>query len=396
MKILYHHRIRSKDGQYVHMRALIDALQAQGHEVVICGPRAVESADFGADAGWVARLKRGLPRALYEALELAYCVVAALRLLAFALWHRPDAIYERYNLFLPSGVWVKRGLRLPLLLEVNAPLYEERSRYGGLSLHRLARWSQRYAWRGADRVLPVTRVLAECVQCVAVPSSRIVVIPNGVNAEEFAAVPDRHGARRYLGLRDEFVLGFVGFVREWHGLERVLQLIAEARQRDQNWTLLIVGDGPARRGLEQTARALNVADRVTLTGVIARREVPLYINAFDVALQPAVVGYASPLKLLEYLALGCAIVAPATPNLREILVDGDNALLFDPGRPISMNDKIRRLHEDIVLREKIRAGARRTIEDRGLTWRNNASTVAALYRELGVAAVSGARQERPI
>jgi glycosyltransferase involved in cell wall biosynthesis len=106
--------------------------------------------------------------------------------------------------------------------------------------------------------------------------------------------------------------------------------------------------------------------------------------AFDVALQPAVVEYASPLKLFEYLALGCAIIAPSAANIREILVDGENAILFDPDSPTSLSQTIERVCGDEALRQRIGRQARRTIEERRLTWDHNAERVIELFHRLGV------------
>jgi len=143
LKILYHHRTRSKDGQDVHISELINALRKLGHEVIVVAPAAMERAKFGDDAGGVAVLKRFSPRFAYELMEFAYSLIAYLRLRRAVLAFRPDCLYERYNLFLPAGVWIRRTFGLPMLLEVNGPLYEERAKYGGISLRRLARWSQR-------------------------------------------------------------------------------------------------------------------------------------------------------------------------------------------------------------------------------------------------------------
>ena len=171
----------------------------------------MDSEDFGADAGVVALLKRFMPRPLYELLELAYSGADYRRLKKAILRHRPDCLYERYNLFLPSGVWARERFRLPLLLEVNAPLLEERATHDGLALERLARWSEQRAWRGADRVLPVTEVLADHVERAGVPRSRIEVVPNGVDREDYERVADREEAKRRLGLEGRLVLGFTGF-----------------------------------------------------------------------------------------------------------------------------------------------------------------------------------------
>ncbi|HSI23367.1 MAG TPA: glycosyltransferase family 4 protein [Methylophilaceae bacterium] len=381
MKILYHHRIRSKDGQYVHVEEMINALKALGHEIVLVAPAAMEKEEFGADAGMVAWMKRHLPCMLYELLELAYAVLAYIRLQRAVREHRPDCLYERYNLFLPAGVWLKRRYGLPMLLEVNAPLYQERARYDGIALKRLAQWTQHFAWRGADYVLPVTRVLGDMVAAAGVAEGHIRVIPNGIDPARFSDAPDTETAKRMLGLQGKLVLGFTGFLRDWHGLDGVIDLIARD-DADAARHLLVVGDGPARATLEAQARQLGIADRLTITGVVARDDIARHVAAFDIALQPAVVAYASPLKLFEYLALGRAIVAPAQANILEILSDGQNAVLFEPGNPEALAAAIERVSRDAELRQRIAAGARASIAEQGLTWHRNAERVSALFHEL--------------
>jgi len=384
VKILYHHRTRSKDGQYVHISELIGALRGLGHEVMVVAPAAMEHAKFGDDAGLVALLKRYVPHFAYELMEFAYAFVAYFRLRRAALAFRPDCLYERYSLFLPAGVWIKKTFGLPMLLEVNGPLYEERDKYeGGISLRRLARWSQHYVWRSADFVLPVTGVLADIVQAAGVPKERVYVIPNGIDPERFGNNSlSTQAAKAKLGLGDRLVLGFTGFVREWHGLDRVVDLVAERGNKDSGLHLLIVGDGPARETLQARARERGIVDRVTVTGVVDRDRVPDYVAAFDVALQPAVVPFASPLKLFEYLAMGRAVVAPAMPNILEVLTDGENAVLFDPDSPDGMPRAIERILNDSELRRRVAGGARGTIERRKLTWHNNAQRVVDLFARL--------------
>jgi glycosyltransferase involved in cell wall biosynthesis len=378
VRILYHHRTRSKDGQYVHIEEMIHALREQGHEVIIVAPPSAETEDFGSDAGAVALLKRWLPKWFYELMELGYSLVAYRRMAKAIREHKPDCIYERYNLFLPAGIWAARRYKLPLLLEVNAPILEERSRYDGLSLTRLARWSQAYAWRNADVVLPVTQVLGDIVASYGVDPKRIVVIPNGINGKRFESAPDVEAAKRALGLDGRLVLGFTGFVRDWHGLDKVLDMIVGDPPESPRH-LLVVGDGPARQGLERQARELGIENRVTFTGIVGRDDVARHVAAFDIALQPAVVAYASPLKLFEYLALGKAIVGPAQPNIEEILRPDYNAVLFDPASTQSLAEAVDRLCSDRVLREKVAANARSTIVEQKLTWHENALRVVSLF-----------------
>jgi glycosyltransferase involved in cell wall biosynthesis len=381
VKILYHHRTRSKDGQYVHIDEMITALREQGHEVIIVAPPSAEKEEFGSDAGLIAWLKRHLPKWFYELMELAYSLVAYRRLDKAVKQHRPDCLYERYNLFLPAGIWIKCRYKLPMLLEVNAPIFEERAKYDGLSLKRLARWSQAYAWRNADYVLPVTQVLGDIVSSYGVERDRIVVIPNGINEKRFAQAPDTEAAKAGLGLQGKLVLGFTGFVREWHGLDSVIELIAKDPPESSRH-LLVVGDGPARATLEEQSKNLNISHRVTFTGIVGREDVARYVAAFDIALQPAVVAYASPLKLFEYLALGKAIVGPAQPNLMEVLTDGQNALLFDPKQPGGLLQAISQLYGDATLRRTIGENAKTTILKKKLTWSANAQRAVKLFETM--------------
>lgn len=378
MKILYHHRTASKDGQAVHIEEMIAALRQLGHEVRVVAPAAGEEGQMGGGVGWVHRLRNVLPKAVYEFMELAYTWVAYRRLAAAAAEFKPDVIYERYNLFLLAGLMLKRKLGIPLLLEVNAPLVHERSAHsGGLALQAMARWAEGTAWRGADYVLPVTQVLGDHVRAYGVPDERIVVIPNGINESHFATAPSPEQAKQERGLSGKLVLGFTGFVREWHGVDRVIRWMASA-DAPANAHLLVVGDGPVRSDLEALAASLNLAERVTFTGVIHREQVPAWVASFDIALQPAVVAYASPLKLMEYLVMAKAVLAPRTPNLCEVLSDGDNALLFDEDRVNALEHALAQLCADAGLRDRLAVGARASIERLQLTWVGNARKVLTL------------------
>ncbi|HWT53560.1 MAG TPA: glycosyltransferase, partial [Rhodocyclaceae bacterium] len=126
------------------------------------------------------------------------------------------------------------------------------------------------------------------------------------------------------------------------------------------------------------ARELGIAERITFTGVIHREQVPAWVASFDVALQPAVVAYASPLKLMEYLVMAKAVIAPRTPNLCEVLSDGDNALLFDAAEPGAFEQALSRLCADAELRGRLAVGARRSIDRLELTWDGNARKALAL------------------
>ena len=126
VRILYSHRIQSRDGQSVHVEELVAALRGDGHEVMVVGPSFYEDAGFGGESSTVARLRRLLPGVAGELAELAYNVPAYRRLAAACRAFKPDLIYERCNLLFMAGTWLARRTGLPLFLEVNSPLAEER------------------------------------------------------------------------------------------------------------------------------------------------------------------------------------------------------------------------------------------------------------------------------
>lgn len=372
MRILYHHRIASRDGGATHVEEMVRALRGLGHDVRVCAPSMYEKdTGRGGSPGWVGALKAGLPKAVYELAEAGYSTVSYRRLRRAIADFRPDVIYERYALFNLAGVLAARRYRVPLVLEVNAPYAVARRVYGGLKLGRLADACESFVWRRATRVLPVTGVLADIIAAAGVPRERMTIIPNAIDPEHYAHLPAAAAAKAVLGLDQCVVVGFTGFVREWDRLDRVVSWLAGYHGPVQPH-LLIVGDGPVRGELEAQARSLGIADRLTFTGVVPRTRVPELAMAFDVALQTALVPYASPLCLFEYLALGKAIVAPDQPNHHEVLQDRVDALLYDPEAPGAMERAIETVVADPALRERLASGALATMAARRFTWRGNA------------------------
>ncbi|WP_413284602.1 glycosyltransferase family 4 protein [Vibrio sp. MA40-2] len=376
MKILYHHRIASKDGQYVHVEEIIKAMRALGHEVIIVAPEVAEKGDFGSDGGWVSKIRSSVPRFVSELLEFAYAFYVFFKLCLAIIKHRPDAIYERCNLFLPSGIWAKKLFSLKLILEVNSPLYDERKKYGGITLDWLAKWTEIYTWRNADHVLPVTKVLSNYVIAAGVPSSRITVLHNGIDRSRFFPSTDNNRDQRF---RDKLTIGFVGFCREWHKLDQVMTLIAN--ENNPNLMFLIVGDGPVAEQLQQHAVNLGIEDNFHITGLVERTDMPHWLDQIDIAIQSAVTPWCSPLKLIEYLAKGKAIVAPDTDNIKELLTHNHNALLFDNQNQSDMIDSIRTIVNDAQLRKNLQHNAHQTITDLQLTWLQNVEVITELMAD---------------
>ncbi|WP_287758209.1 glycosyltransferase family 4 protein [Acidiphilium sp.] len=368
MKILYSHRIQSRDGQSVHLEDLIAAFRRAGHEVLVVGPGAYAASRFGDSGGAAGALRRLLPAAIGELAELAYNLPAFWRLWRAVRTFRPDLIYERYNLFFLAGAWAARLCRCRYFVEVNSPLADERAQHGGLRLQAVARAGERAVWRAADRVFAVTRVLGDILVAEGAPADRITITPNGVDIGRFPE-PDRAAAHTP-------VLGFIGFVRPWHGLDLIIDDMA--RDSTLPLDLVIAGTGPALPDLRARAAALGIENRVRFVGLVDREAVPALLAGIDIALQPASVAYASPLKLFEYMAAGCAIVAPDQPNIREVLTHERNALLVDPGDRAALWRAVRRLAADPALRGRLSRAARAEVLSHPYLWDENAARIIAL------------------
>ncbi|ALO36462.1 hypothetical protein CMT41_18225 [Colwellia sp. MT41] len=377
MKILYHHRIASKDGQFVHIEEITKQLIKQGHEIIMVAPNVAQESDFGSDGGWVSKLRSKLPAFIAELLECIYCFYDFFKLVKAIVKHKPDCIYERCNLYLPSGIWAKKLFKLPFILEVNSPLYIERSEYSGIKIDWLAKWSEYYVWRQADLCLPVTKVLAGYLLEAGVAKEKISVTHNGVDTDVFKVQNKDNRAEKY---KNKLVIGFVGFCREWHKLDQVMELLSKLKRTDLFF--LLIGDGPVINELKEKAKQLDFDSQFEATGLVSRKDMPYWLDQMDIALQPAVTPWASPLKMIEYFGKGLAIVAPDTENIKELIKDKHNGLLFDATDISSMTEQVELLINDVPLKESICENSAKTIADLGLIWAANAEKIVNNFEVL--------------
>ena len=93
--------------------------------------------------------------------------------------------------------------------------------------------------------------------------------------------------------------------------------------------------------------------------------------------------FTSPLKLFEYMAAARPIVASDLPALREVLRDGENALLVPPEDPVALAVAIRRLQEDPALAERLAGQAARDV--RAYTWEERGRRIVEFLGTLGAA-----------
>lgn len=378
MRIVYHHRTRSTDAQRIHIQEIVRAFEQLGHEVHVVSLVPLDAAQHDAkrDAGdaWWKKCVRRIPFA-YEAAQLGYNLVGIPMVLAAVLRRRAHFLYERYSLFNFAGAVVAKLCRIPLVLEVNSPFALEQARDGDIRLFGLARWTERTICNLAARVIVVSTPLRRMLEEAGIDPDRIDVMPNGVALERFRPGEASPRLRRSLGLEGCTVAGFVGWFRNWHGLDTLLEAFHRSGLAHRRVKLMLIGDGPAMQGLRDYITAHDLAGDVILTGPLPHPDVPRYLDLIDIAVQPAANEYCCPMKILEYMGLGKPIVAPRQENIQELVREGEEAMLFAPGDAGCLAAAIEALVEDPARARAMGQAARRAIEERRLLWTENARRV---------------------
>lgn len=389
--------VRGHKGASVHVREMVTALTAQGHDVRVITANGDGDNQLAAPVHVIkpGRLPAPCERALrygfgrrqrgvVETRELAHNVTVYRRAWeAMASW-RPDAIYERYSLFNVSGVALARRLGMPHLLEVNAPLRIERARNGGLVLDPLARMVERTVFAQSDAVLVVSTALQRYAITHGARPSTVTVQPNGVDTGRFVPEQGRLRARSRWNIPpDAFVAGFSGSLKPWHGVNTLLDAFALLRERDPSARLLIVGEGPCDVELQMQAEGLGLGDAVVFTGKVIHAEMPELLTAMDVGVAPYLSlpdFYFSPLKIYEYMAAGLPVVASDAGDITTLVHHGRTGILFPPAEVASLADALTQLAFNPELRVRLGKAARGEAELH--TWDANARLVAGLARDL--------------
>ncbi len=315
--------IDGSKGASVHFREMAQALQAIGVDIDCFVSRGDPAAVSGLPVTVVP------PPDHTGAAREAALVAGALGMLNAMQARAPhDVVYERLSLFSVAGLAYKKQHGVPLLVEVNAPLWEEAARYRKLHLPRAAQAMSLDVLEAADRVLVVSSELGRQLVADGIDARKVVVQPNGVNAELFAAAtpavrPSVFGSRP--------VVAFVGSLKPWHGIEFLLAAHAACRA-DLGFALWIVGDGPLRAQVE--AAAQRFPGEIVFEGAVPHARVPAVLKAADATVAPYPAdapAYFCPLKVVEALALGCPLVASRVQCVTDVVRGRPGVELFTAG-----------------------------------------------------------------
>lgn len=295
--------------------------------------------------------------------------------------NRFDVIYERYSLFCAVGLSFARKHNIPHLLEVNAPLIDEASKYRRLIFGEVASAIEKALFDGSSQIISVSNELREYIQSKS-SKARVIVVPNGVRVDHFAPIAD---SGNYSSTRGEFTVGFLGSLKPWHGVEILIDSFAELTRQIDKCRLLIIGENKKYQDkLKQRCNELGLKNKVIFTGAVEYNDIPDMLQRADVLVAPYPMidnFYFSSLKVFEYMAAGKAIVASKIGQLATILTNEKTALLVPPGNSASLGKTLIRLGKDPKLRHRL--GERALIEARHKhTWSQRTDMILKTINDL--------------
>ena len=364
----------------LHMRAVVDRLRKRGHQVRVVTVHSGQPSysddletwspiqsevgksrsfrTFESGVRWIQN-RLGLPYLrFFESHRFSGAVQQALQ--------GYDLCYERFWLNGYGGLLAARRMKIPVIYEVNGDIVEE-YRQLGIQLSPLEwsfiHWITRRVFQNSARVITVSETLRQTsIQRWKLDPERVTTVPNGADVERFILASDGTEQMRDLGLNGSVVM-FIGSFKPWHGLDLLVEAFAQLAKKNPQARLVLVGDGLTRKELEEQSQQLGVAERVTFTGPRPHEEIPVLLQQAQVVVlnprsSPASKA-GSPLKLFEYMAASKAIVAPAQANFQEVLVDRQNALLFEEDRTEQLAGAIEELLCNPKLRQRLGENARR-------------------------------------
>lgn len=238
----------------------------------------------------------------------------------------------------------------------------------------------------ADLVLAISETLVDDIVARGVDSTKVHLLPNGVDPSEFEARAKRPDLVARYGLGDGPVVGYVSNLGTREGVDTLIEAIAELAATGIETNGLVVGDGPRRDDLKRLIDNLGVADLVTLVGQVPQAEVVDHYALIDLFVVPRTTDRAArlitPLKPYEAMAMGIPLVVSDLPALAEIVADGRGEV-FKPESPQAL---VAVLADLIASPAKAKANAERatTWVTAERTWKSNGARLASAYSTIGL------------
>ena len=301
---------------------------------------------------------------------------------------RPDVIHAHSPAL--NGIAALRAARkhgLPVVYEMRASWEDAAVDHGttreGSLRYRVSRWLETSVLRHANAVTTICEGLAKEIRSRGVPAERVTVIPNAVDIEDFELIKEPDTVlRRSLGLGEGPVLGFIGSLYGYEGLELLIRALPAIARIHRGARIVLVGGGPAEGALKRLAAELGLAEHVRFLGRVPHGEVQRFYSIVDLLVYPRLsirlTELVTPLKPLEAMSLGRLYVASDVGGHRELVPSMLRPFLFRPG---DAADLARKALELLAQRDRwpaLSAGARRYVAEQR-TWRRSVAGYIDVY-----------------
>jgi glycosyltransferase involved in cell wall biosynthesis len=308
---------------------------------------------------------------------------------------RPAAIQAAENADMSettaqAALAVGRSLGIPVVLEVRG--FREEAWIGTHGAdpserYHLARAADSAAWASASAVVTLGATMRREIEHRGVPAERIRIVPNAVDTDRFTPGPKDPVLAATLGIRPgDVVVGYVGSLTWYEDLPALVWAVQGVVDRGREVRLLIAGDGPAAPDIRAAARAAGLGDRLLLPGRVPHErivEIERLIDVFVVArMDLPLTRMVTPIKPIEALAAGCALVVSDLPALTEVVTDGVTGRVVPAGDRATLVEALDALVGDPIARQRLgAAGAAWARSER--SWAANGERYRALFAELG-------------
>ncbi len=241
-------------------------------------------------------------------------------------------------------------------------------------------WLKGRVYRKSAYCIAVSQAVKRYFEKIGVKN--VSVIPNGIDLAKFQGV-DRQKSREQLGLKDEFVVITVARLEKVKGIEFLLRAVeifpppnGGVPPKAGNFQLLIIGDGSQRGRLEGLAKKFGLKDKVRFLGQVQNEMVPRYLASADCFVLPSLKeGFG--IAILEAMAAGLPVVASRVGGILDIIKEGYNGLLAEPGNPEALAKAIEKIYSDRFLAESLAQNAKATITQ--YSWPAICSQVMKIY-----------------
>jgi glycosyltransferase involved in cell wall biosynthesis len=368
LKFIMHHRTQGKGVEAVHLLGIKEGLESLDHQVSIASPLGIEvshtiqEAPSASSTRIMSTFSKYAPQVIFEFLEICNNFTAAKTLERLRNEHGCDILYERFALLNWIGAFKAKSWGAKFVVEVNyttdSPLgiRHKTKLFAGL-----ARRIERFTYERADLLLPVSSTLANELLAKGYPEEKILISPNAVHPEKFPLLVKDHKLSHKLGLRDGLTIGYVGGFAPWHGLEILIEAVAQIPKSRNTLNLLLIGDGPTMDIVRALAERFRDRFRILTPGRIEHFNLPSYLSIMDIMVMPNSNNYGSPMKIFEYMASGKPVVAPDYQPLRDVIKDETDGLLFRPNNPQPLARVLEKLIQNPELRQRLGNNARQRV-----------------------------------